>query len=111
MRSGTHCPVSGLTHNHYRYPARFSPQFARAAIKKFSARGDLVFDPFMGGGTTLVEAMALGRKAAGCDISSLATFVSQVKTAVYAEAELNRLRRWAKVLPRSVNMHSYLVRR
>lgn len=26
-------PVSGLTHNYYRYPARFSPAFAHAAIE------------------------------------------------------------------------------
>ena len=46
--------VSGLTHNFYRYPARFSPLFAREVIRAFSRPGDLVFDPFMGGGTTLV---------------------------------------------------------
>lgn len=54
-------PVSGLTHSFYRYPARFSPQFARTAIEAFTQPGDTVFDPFMGGGTTVVEALALGR--------------------------------------------------
>ena len=67
--------VSGLTRNFYRYPARFSPKFVRAAIEIFSKPGDLVLDPFMGGGTTVVEALALGRKAIGTDISSLAVFV------------------------------------
>src|SRR5262249_7180553 len=52
--------VSGLTHNFYRYPARFSPRFARGAIEAFSERGDVILDPFMGGATTLVEARALG---------------------------------------------------
>lgn len=56
-------PVSGLTHRFYRYPARFSPQFARACIQSFSKPGDTVLDPFMGGGTTIVEAMTLGRRA------------------------------------------------
>jgi hypothetical protein len=32
--------VSGLTHDFYRYPARFSPLFARAAIEAFSKPGD-----------------------------------------------------------------------
>ena len=41
--------VSGLTHNFYRYPARFSPAFAKAVILAFSNHGDTVFDPFMGG--------------------------------------------------------------
>ena len=51
-------PVVGYTHNFYRYPARFSPLFARATIEAFSRSGDVVLDPFMGGATTLVEARA-----------------------------------------------------
>ncbi|MGH8010455.1 MAG: DNA methyltransferase, partial [Candidatus Binatia bacterium] len=45
-------PVGGLTHQHYKYPACFSPAFAAATIEAFSSRGDLVLDPYMGGGTT-----------------------------------------------------------
>ena len=41
-------PVTGLTHNFYRYPARFSPRFVRAAIETFSVPCDLVLDPFLG---------------------------------------------------------------
>src|SRR5215467_6633374 len=51
-------PVRGLTHNFYRYPARFSPAFVRAAIETFTKPGDLVLDNHVGGGTTLVEALA-----------------------------------------------------
>jgi tRNA G10 N-methylase Trm11 len=51
-------PVVGLTHNFYRYPARFSPQFARAAVATFTEPGDTVLDPFMGGGTSAVETLA-----------------------------------------------------
>lgn len=32
-------PVNGLTHNHYKYPARFSPLFVRALIQAFSHLG------------------------------------------------------------------------
>src|SRR6478672_1123237 len=56
-------PVRGLTHGFYKYPARFSPSFARATIETFTQPGDLVFDNHVGGGTTLVEALALGRDA------------------------------------------------
>jgi hypothetical protein len=37
-------PVRGLTHGFYKYPARFSPSFARATIEIFTQPGDLVFD-------------------------------------------------------------------
>ena len=72
--------VSGFTHNFYRYPARFSPTFAAAAIHCFSKPGDVVMDPYMGGGTTIVEAMAQGRRVVGNDLNSLAVFVAKVKT-------------------------------
>src|ERR1700730_6692366 len=57
-------PVRGLTHGFYKYPARFSPIFARAAIEAFTQPGDLVLDNHVGGGTTLVEALATGRPVA-----------------------------------------------
>jgi len=71
-------PVRGLTHSFYKYPARFSPIFASAVIQAFSEPGDLVLDPHVGGGTTIVEALAAGREAVGVDISTLAEFVSGV---------------------------------
>lgn len=99
-------PVIGLTHGYYRYPARFSPQFVRAAIQAFSSPGDLVLDPFVGGGTTLVEAMATGRNAIGADISPLATFVTTVKTTLYSDTELHELECWGKKVETRINMHS-----
>ena len=71
-------PVRGLTHGYYKYPARFSPIFASAAINAFTQPGDLVLDPHVGGGTTLVEAIARGREGVGVDISSLAEFITNV---------------------------------
>lgn len=102
-------PVTGYTHNFYKYPARFSPKFVRAAIEIFTRPGDLVFDPFMGGGTSLVEAMALGRHALGTDISALAAFVATVKTTLYDEAELVRLARWTASLDQKIKMHRQTV--
>ena len=86
--------VSGLTHDFYKYPARFSPLFCKAAIEAFTEPGDLVVDPFAGGGTTLVESRVSGRLSIGTDISSLASFVSRVKTRVYSAAELLYVEEW-----------------
>ena len=97
-------PVRGLTHGYYKYPARFSPAFARAAIKAFTKPSDLVLDNHVGGGTTLVEALALGRDAVGVDISTLAEFVASVKTTVFDARELSRIDAWAQRLARSVHV-------
>jgi hypothetical protein len=88
-------PVHGLTHDFYKYPARFSPILARTLIDVFTKPGEWVLDPHVGGGTTLVEAISLGRHALGVDISSLAEFVCQVKTTQYSREELARLHLWA----------------
>lgn len=102
--------VSGLTHNFYRYPARFSPKFVRAAIESFSEPGDLVLDPFMGGGTTVVEALALGRNAIGTDISSLAVFIAEVKTTLFADDEFDALELFKRGIGAHINIHDRAVR-
>lgn len=99
-------PINGLTHNFYRYPARFSPKLVRAVIDTFTKPGDLVLDPFVGGGTTLVESLVSGRHAIGADISSLATFVSEVKTTLYADDELARLSKWAARIAQGIDIWS-----
>lgn len=88
-------PVSGWTHNFYRYPARFSPQFAAAAIRSFSEPGDLVLDPYMGGGTAVVEGVAAGRRVVGNDLNSLAAFVAKVKVTGLTAPEVLSIERWA----------------
>lgn len=97
--------VSGLTHSFYRYPARFSPVFVRAAIEEFTEPGDWVYDPFVGGGTTLVEAMALGRNALGIDISSLSAFVCEAKTQILSTQAEQAFKRWVDNLSNTINMH------
>ena len=88
-------PISGLTHQFYRYPARFSPQFVRMAIEAFSSPGDTVLDPYMGGGTTILEAYATGRRSIGNDVNSLAVFVARVKLAPLTAAEKAAVEAWA----------------
>ncbi len=92
-------PVSGYTHNFYRYPARFSPLFAREVISQYSRPGQLILDPFMGGGTTIVEALAMGRKAVGVDLNSLAHFVTTVKTTPLSQNDPTLLLKWLTDAP------------
>lgn len=53
------------------YRACFKPQLPRFFIERLTRVGEVVYDPFMGRGTTLVEAALLGRVPYGCDVSPL----------------------------------------
>lgn len=53
------------------YRACFKPQLPRFFITRLTEPGDIVYDPFMGRGTTLLEAALLGRIPYGCDVNPL----------------------------------------
>jgi len=69
-----------ITHCYHRYPAKFIPQVAHRLIVDHSEQGDVVLDPFMGSGTTPVEALTLGRNARGIDINPAAVIAGRAKT-------------------------------
>ena len=49
-------------------PAAFPAELPRRLIKLYSYVGDLIVDPFVGGGSTVVAAVAIGRHASGSDL-------------------------------------------
>ena len=53
----------------YKHPATFPLELAKDHIISWSNEGDLVFDPFMGSGTTAVASLDLGRKYIGAEIA------------------------------------------
>lgn len=68
-------------HSFHSYPARFIPEIPRTVIRELApARDTLVFDPFCGCGTTLVEAQQAGYASIGVDLNPIACLISRVKT-------------------------------
>ena len=59
------------------YRACFKPQLPRFFIERLTQPGDAVYDPFMGRGTTVVEAALLGRVPLGCDVNPLSAVLTQ----------------------------------
>ena len=53
------------------YRACFKPQLPRFFIDRLTSAGDVVYDPFMGRGTTPLEAALSGRVPVGCDVNPL----------------------------------------
>jgi tRNA G10 N-methylase Trm11 len=70
-----------LTHWIYPYKGKFHPQMIRALLNIIGLKsGDTVLDPFIGSGTTAIEAQLLGINCIGIDISPLCVLQSKVKT-------------------------------
>jgi len=89
--SFTGCSVkdtSYITHSYYTYPAKFIPQLASRLIVEHSQKGDVIIDPFMGSGTTILESIVNERITIGTDINEIAYLVAKVKTTPIKPTEL-----------------------
>jgi hypothetical protein len=68
------------THCFHNYPAMMIPQVARRIIENFGRNANILFDPYCGTGTSLVEANLSGINAIGTDINPLARLIATAKT-------------------------------
>ncbi len=74
------------------YRACFKPQLPAFFITRLTAPGDAVHDPFMGRGTTPIEAAIRGRRPCGSDINPLAVLLTRPRLAPpAADAVADRL--------------------
>lgn len=95
--------VRGYTHRFYTYPGGFSPIFVESAIKTFTKKKDLVLDPFMGGGTSLIESIRLNRRVVGIDLNPIAYFVTKVKITKLSKAQIDKIELWAFLMSQNLN--------
>ncbi len=70
------------THCFHSYPAMMIPQVAGRILDEFGKGAKLLFDPYCGTGTSLVEANLRGIDAVGTDINPLARLIAKVKTTI-----------------------------
>jgi len=63
------------------YRACFKPQLPQFFISRLTARRESVYDPFMGRGTTLVQAALQGRRPVGNDINPLSALLTRPRLA------------------------------
>ena len=67
-------------HGLHSFPAKYPPQLPARFISIISEPGDLILDPMVGSGTTLLEAGLHGRRFLGFDIDPLSVIISKAKT-------------------------------
>ena len=66
-----HTPV----YNMHRFFARRPFNVFEAIVKHYTNPGDIVLDPFMGGGVTVIESLRARRKVVGVDLNPIAWFI------------------------------------
>ena len=59
------------------YRACFKPQLPRFFIEKLTKEGDIVFDPFSGRGTTIIESVLMGRVGYANDVNPLSKILAE----------------------------------
>lgn len=69
-----------VIHKLFSYPAKFQANLPESIIKTFTNEGDLILDPFSGGGTTSAEAIKQGRSSFAMDLNPISIIVSRAKT-------------------------------
>lgn len=69
------------SHGLFQYPAMMVPQMQRELIERLAAENEAsrVYDPFVGSGTTMAEAMLQGLDFLGTDINPLAVLLCRAK--------------------------------
>ena len=75
-------------HKLHPYLGKFIPQLVEVFLERYFDPSMCVYDPFVGSGTTLVEANAFGADSVGCDISAFNCLLSRVKVTPYTLGSL-----------------------
>lgn len=72
------------------YRACFKPQLPEFFISRLTQSGDVVYDPFMGRGTTPIQANLMGRRAFGNDINPLSVLLTRPRLSPPTVAAVQR---------------------
>src|SRR5581483_3396652 len=76
------------SHAIHAFAAKFPPQLPGVFIENLTRAGEVVLDPMVGSGTTVVEAALRGRMGIGVDIDPLARLLGRVKTMQVSDVDL-----------------------
>jgi len=70
-------------HRLHPYLGKFIPQLVEIFLRKFLKPGQIILDPFVGSGTTLVEANLLNMPSVGIELSEFSYLIAKVKIQKY----------------------------
>lgn len=102
--------VNSYTHSFFKYPCKFIPEIPKWGIKKY-IRNDkqIIFDPFAGSGTTILEGCIHGNKSFYTEIDEVATLITKVKTHKFSSAEIKEIKNLYKKIIKTYDDNDYVL--
>jgi SAM-dependent methyltransferase len=95
-----HTPIYRM----HRYYARRPHNVFNKLVEHYSDPGDLILDPFCGGGVTVVESLRRRRRVVGVDLNPLATWVTKIEVErVDLEALQKLFDTWIEAVEKQIN--------
>jgi DNA modification methylase len=86
------------------YRACFKPQLPNYFIDKYTQKGDVVYDPFGGRGTTAIEAALMGRNIIQNDINPISEILSSGRLLIPTLNEIEQRLKSIKLNPKLKNL-------
>ena len=83
--------VNKYRSNPLRWKGQFSPQLVQVLLNNYSNLDSIVFDPFVGSGTVLLESGMVGLTASGTEINPAAGMLAQTYRFINVPVDLRRL--------------------
>ena len=77
-------------HRVHPYLGKFIPQLVEWFLANYFHENDIIIDPFMGSGTTLVQSNEMKMHSIGVDVSDFNCLIARVKTAKYSVQEARK---------------------
>lgn len=96
-----------LTHDFHPYFAAFPPELVFRIINYHTRPKDVMLDPFMGGGTSIVEGVVHNRTVLGSDVSPLSKLICEVKSTPIKIRE-EQVMKLLSNIRRSINIKRYM---
>ena len=91
------------------HPATFPISLAKKVIELFSHRGELVLDPFVGSGTTIIASNKIGRKCIGIDLNPSYKKLAKSRIARYGFSDYTYITGDSNIELNKIDVVDYIV--